>query len=292
MTETRGLKRLALGSLLADWELWAKRIYDARTTGASLGPCTGLKHIDEEICGAFQTGLHVITGDTGAGKTAFALQVACACGVPAFYVSCEMAPMELLRRIIARTTGTFLGRLKSGELSPAAMKRLAMTAAKSAPLLSIGDARDDYATPQWIYEHAADIREESGCAQVLVVVDSLHSWIDSEGLNMPEYERINKGVSTLRSITSQLDSPVIYIAERNRASKTQGGTGSGAGSRKIEYGAETQIDLNRDMNSEPDTNHNVSVEARFVKNRNGSPNRTVNLKFNGALQTFTEGFNG
>ena len=33
-------------------------------------------------------------------------------------ISCEMALLELLRRHTARTTGTYLGRLKSGELAP------------------------------------------------------------------------------------------------------------------------------------------------------------------------------
>jgi len=57
-------------------------------------------------------------GQPGTGKTAFALQVAAQCGFPCLYVTCEMAPLELLRRHTARVTRTYLNRFKSGELSP------------------------------------------------------------------------------------------------------------------------------------------------------------------------------
>jgi replicative DNA helicase len=284
--QERQPRRYMLGDLLVQWGLAATRLRTAYQGGTPPGPCSGLPGIDKELCGAFSVGLHSVTGDAGAGKTAFVLQTACQCGFPAFYLSCEMQPLELLRRIVARVTGTFLGKLKTGELTDTEMMKLAKRGAASAPHLALGDARDCYAAPQWIYDQAEIVRGEA--AQVLVVVDSLHSWIDSELCDLSEYERINKGIMTLRALAAELDSPVLYIAERNRIQKREGGTGSGAGSRKIEYGSETQIDLNRDMNAEPDSAGWVDVEARFVKNRSGSPNRKINLEFNGARQIFKE----
>src|SRR5215210_4712782 len=59
---------------------------------------------------------------------------------PALFVTCEMSPLELLRRITARVTETFLGRLKSGEYEPGRVVRLAQEACQTATDLALMDA--------------------------------------------------------------------------------------------------------------------------------------------------------
>lgn len=48
-----------------------------------------------------------------------------------------MRPLELLRRVTARVTGTYLGRLKSGELDPPTSLRLARQWVAAAPRVVI-----------------------------------------------------------------------------------------------------------------------------------------------------------
>src|SRR5690349_126228 len=105
-----------LGDLLGEWEADAHAAYAARVSGQARGPVTGLLRLDQELGGALTPGVHIAHGQPGAGKTAFALQAATRCDCPCLYVTAEMSPLELLRRIAARVTETFLGRLKSGEL--------------------------------------------------------------------------------------------------------------------------------------------------------------------------------
>src|SRR5207244_4282128 len=107
-----------LGDLLEEWQEDAEAAYAARQEGKPRGPVTGLKKTDDQLGGAFSPGVHVIHGTPGSGKTALCLQISTSCQCPAILLTCEMAPLELLRRLTARLTGTFLGRLRSGELEP------------------------------------------------------------------------------------------------------------------------------------------------------------------------------
>ncbi len=75
-----------------------------RAAGRPLGPVSGLRRLDSMLCGAFAPGLHILQGTPGVGKTAFALGLALECRCPALFVTCELSPLELLRRMVARVT--------------------------------------------------------------------------------------------------------------------------------------------------------------------------------------------
>ena len=92
----------------------AEAAHHAKATGKPLGPMSGFPALDAELGGYFTSGLHGVTGNAGAGKTAFVLQIAARCQFPALFVTTEMPPVELLRRLIARVTGTPANSLKDG----------------------------------------------------------------------------------------------------------------------------------------------------------------------------------
>src|SRR3954468_10685893 len=170
--------RLArLGDLLADWEADARAAYAARVAGRPRGPVTGLPSLDQELGGALPVGVTAVHGGPGVGKTAFGLQAAALCGCPALFVTCEMAPLELLRRHTARVTGTYLGRWKSGELTPATSLALARQAAAAAPQLAFADATQAIAGPDWLRDAARAVRGDA--EHLLLVLDSLHAWADA-----------------------------------------------------------------------------------------------------------------
>ncbi len=258
----------------------------ARMTGKPRGPITGFKILDTELGGAFAPGPHSINGDPGAGKTAFALQIAATCHFPALFVTCEMSPAELLRRQAARVTGTFLGKFKSGELTPHEARELLSAGAAAAPQLALLDATQAPATVPHIEECARITKGDAN--GLLIVIDSLHSWAEG-AVDGNEYEVLNAAIAGIRNLAHGLNCPVIYIAERNRASMGAGGQNAGAGSRKIEYGAETVISLNRDKDAKPDGAGETPITLKLDKNRHGTVGKSVNLTFNGALQRFKAG---
>lgn len=275
-----------LADLLGDWEAEAQAAHDARTLGVPRGPVTGMPTLDAELGGALQQGLNVLHASPGVGKTAMALQIGATCGCPCLYLSAEMAPLELLRRLTARVTGTYLGRLRSGELAPADSVKLARRAAEAVPQLTIADATTAFAPVPWLQHAAGVVRGDA--RHLLLVVDSVHSWAEGAPGDVDEYTRLGVALQSLRILARSVGCAVLMIAERNRASMKTGGMSASAGHRSFEYGAESVLELNRPEDAAEDASGEVAVKLRIAKNRHGSPNRTIDLRFHGALQRFRE----
>lgn len=283
-TETPTLARLS--DLLDEFAADAAAAHEARVLGTPRGPVTGLPKLDRTLGDALAAGMHVVNGNPGSGKTALALQIAGTCGCPALYLSAEMSRLELFKRVIARTTGVYLGRLKSGELAPTAALQLARRAAAAVPHLTIADATRAFASVAWLHEAAQVVKGES--RHLLVVVDSAHSWSGAMPGDLDEYSRLAVALSSLRTLARTFDAAVLVVAERNRASMPKGGISASAGHRSFEYGAESMLELTRDMDTQPDALGEVPVVVKTVKNRNGVAGAEVPLRFHGALQKFTE----
>ena len=284
-----------LSDLLSEWQDEAQAAYEARVDKTLRGPITGFRKLDDDLGGCLSPGLHIVHGQPGVGKTAFALQVAAQCGFPCLYVTCEMAPLELLRRHTARVTKTYLGRLKSGEIAPGESLDLARRGALAAPYLALCDATRCGAETAFLRDCVEVIRaraQEQGAdaRHVLVVVDSLHSWAEGVAASGragegSEYEMLNAALLGLRGLSHAAKCPVLAIAERNREGMKSGGLSAGAGTRKLEYGAESVLDLARSDERE-DAGSAVGVLVRLAKNRGGAAGREARLSFHGATQSF------
>lgn len=283
-----------LGDLIADFVADTDAAAKARETGRPRGAITGLTKLDQFFGGYLAPGIHVLQSAPGAGKTALALQTASDCVYPALYVSAEMGLLELFRRLIARQTQTFLGKLKTGEISGDRAKALAASAVQKLDHLRIMDATKAFASPEIIIRAAEGLRERFETDQVLIILDSLHVWARSVGMaesglvEADEYTLVNQALGGVGSVASALNCPVITISHRNReGNKSKGGDKLHAakGSGSIEYEAESVLDLSKE--SETNANGEKEIKAAFQKNRNGDVG-FVSLMFHGALQTFRE----
>lgn len=277
---------LNFGDLLREFGDDAEAANTALVSGVPRGPVSGLRGLDRELSGAWLPGLHWIHGNAGAGKTAFALQVAAMCGAPALFVTCEMSPVELLRRHTARATGTFLGRLKSGEFSRGDAETLARDAIATAPRLCFADATQAPAPLQFLRDAAQIARGDD--RHLLIIVDSLHSWALRLASGLSEYEALNVAIADLQTLAHSLKCPILVVSERSRSAMQSGGLNAGAGTRKIEYSGETVIDLNREPGAKTDGAGEVEIKLTLSKNRHGAAGKPLDLRFNGALQRFTE----
>ncbi len=216
-----GPRLYRLADLLHEFEDEAKAAYQAHQDGIARGPVSSFAGLDQAIGGAFMPGLHVVHGGPGIGKTAWALQVAACCGTPALFVSCEIAPLEIIRRIAARVTGTFLGRFKTGELRPAEAVDYVKFACSKAPLLAIADGTAGYPDRDWLYQRALEVKGDA--RHIFIIVDSLHTWANRAGWTMPEYDRLNMGLSLLEQLAGALAAPLLVVSERSRGSMKEGG---------------------------------------------------------------------
>lgn len=256
---------------------------DALATGRPRGPVTGLFELDDAIGGALPAGLIILQGAPGAGKSALGLQIAADCQFPALIVSAEMAPVELFFRLIARHSGEFLGRLKTGELGRGKLTRLATETAKAHPHLTILDATKGGATLDKI-EAALDP------GRSLILVDSLHIWALglTKGLPVTEYDGLGLALTTLTALATQTRSPVVTIAHRNRQGQKGGGLHAAKGHGGIEYAAELVFDLNLSDETTWGEGAEKPVNLTIEKNRHGAAGYSVELIFTGALQSFRQ----
>jgi len=289
--QTIQLSELVSG-FVADTEAAA----EARRTGRPRGPITGLVELDRIFGGFLAPGLHILQGAPGCGKTALSLQIASHCFYPCLYVTSEMPTLELFRRLIARETKTFLGKLKSGEVSGADARRLALATVEKLPHMAMMDATNAYASPALIQDVAGGLRERMSAEHVLIVIDSLQVWArsvratDREAATASEYDMINAALFAAAGIASRLTCPVLMISHRNRVgNKEQGGLHASKGSGDVEYAAETILDLTPKADQQPDANGETEVNAKVVKNRHGVVGVTSRLQFCGRLQEFREG---
>ncbi|MBI4499025.1 MAG: hypothetical protein HY689_14140 [Chloroflexi bacterium] len=163
---------------------------------------------------------------------------------------------------------------------------LARRAAQAAPLLYLADATRSWASPDWIAQEAQAVVKDGG--PLLLIVDSVHAWVDSAPTALSEYERLNLGLSSLRNLAQTLKCAILAVAERNRASMNAGGLSASAGSRKFEFGGESVLGLERPKDTPPDGAGEVPIVLTIEKNRAGSPGRKIALRFHGALQRFRE----
>lgn len=289
---------LPLAHILDDFGEAVEAANRARISGQPCGPVSGFEALNRELCGAFAPGVHAIHGNAGAGKTAFCLQLASSCQCPALFVTCEMSPVELLRRHIARVTKTYLGRLKSGEMRREDALKLAHQAVEAAPQMAFVDATRAPAPPfpdpnnprRFSLLEAARITR-GDAPHLLIVIDSLHSWAGAWRLQgASEYDTLNMAIEALQRLAAELECPILFVSERNRSSMEAGGLNAGAGTRRIEYAAETMIDLHRAdaKDSKEDSDGKVCVTLRLEKNRHGAAGKKIALKFHGATQCFSE----
>lgn len=277
----------------------------AKLAGEAPGPCTGIASLDGELGGYLAPGVHTLLAAPGAGKTALCLQIAARCGCPALYVSAEMPRLELLRRLISRETGTFLGRLRGGEQSRESLLRLGEIAVCNAPQLALFDAHEaavsaqgNNATCASIASKADALRERFASKHVLVIIDSVTEWAPLATLSetalgaTSEYSLAESAVNGLRSMASALHCPVLAIAHRHRAGqgKDADRLHSAKGTGRYEYISESVWDLNRDFKVPADREGRVPAELTVLKNRHGATGTTIHLMFEGRLQKFIPKF--
>lgn len=264
----------------------------AKEEGRPLGPVTGFSKLDAMLSGSLMPGLHICHGAPGVGKSAFALGLCCACQVPALFVSGELGAVEILRRLIARHTGTYLGRLKSGEFSADTVRELALKTCAAYPMVGILDATRSAAPVEHIAEALASLRESPAsklakAPGALVVVDSAHTW---SGRAFPElddeYRRLAFALDKLEELAQTQGIPLVLIAERSKATAKTGGQGAAAGHRRFEYAGESVLELDAEKDTDDGQGYRP-VKLAISKNRHGSCG-FLSLRWHGAMQRHEE----
>jgi hypothetical protein len=268
-----------------------ERLMQAKVDGRRAHLSWGFDRLDS-ITDGLMPGLVCMHAPPGVGKSAFALQVAAQVDAPVLYVSAEMSVRELVRRIVSRLGNVNRRTLMSAGLSAEDEMEIAREALEKIPNLHFLDATVTPTTPEYIGEQLMWLKKMDDNGHALLIIDSLHSWIGplTEDLkDASEYDSINAAMVSMRALATKYSIPVLFIAERNRASMKEGGLSAVAGSRAPEYRSDTVLSLDLDPDEDRgDTSMPHNVFMSVLKNRNGPPGARIAYLFDGDHMRFCE----
>lgn len=178
---------------------------------------SGFTMLDRMTSGFHPGHLITIGGVTGAGKSAFALNIlthlAVRQGVPVLLFSSEMNDLDLTRRIVAGVCEIKIEKLRSGQLEPYEWAQLD----KQIKLLQ--DKPLHIETTHQLYienvcETARRLVRTEGVR--LIVVDYLQLMYYKARMNDSRYVEINAIISQLKSLAMELAVPIIVLSQLNR----------------------------------------------------------------------------
>lgn len=249
-----------------------------RETGKpAMGLESGLHNLDN-ILNGFEEGLYLLAGPPGMGKTSFALQVAHQVlkQAPAIYVTFENSAQNLMQKILAGRARMNPRHLRRGTADVDRIREVANTLEEDLGRLALisGTSQLTVSRVRAQARRAMNAHQSSRC---LVVVDYLQLWAKaSEELgNLGTVrEKVEALVGRLRSLATELKSPVLALSSQNRG---EGDYGDGKGRASLsslketgdlEYTADVVMFLNGARNR-PAVPPSRPIDLRVLKNRNG-----------------------
>lgn len=250
------------------------------------GASYGIERIDEMTGGMHPTQQIIIAGETGGGKTSFALQIASEAGIPALIFSLEMLGDSLADRMLCQG-GVNSQNFKAGLLTRddwINLTKRASTLADAVIDIAPGTAYSVEAirqeTRRWMARLQTPPRQRIiGAPKALVLVDYLQlvecSMSRKRGRDPSNREQEVAQISrVLKVLALETGAAVMALSQLNE-------DGALRESRAIEHNADVLIILRKE---EQDGDR---VEARLKKNRGGPPGR-VRLLWSGPSTSFRQ----
>ena len=218
------LEGLRVGSFIDE----AVRRMTARADGREKPVPLPWRNVATALGGGLWPGLTVLVGNTGEGKTQFALQTALHAaeqGVPTVYIGLELGRVDLVARLVGlrsqrRWSSLYLGELREGETADDRAELLEAHAAKLADLplyLEVGPPAG------WDYQQLAPLSRAVRSQQpadggqprrpFLVILDFLQL---VAGPERELRERIGRAAYFGRAIARDLDAAVLLLSSTSR----------------------------------------------------------------------------
>ncbi|MBN3035093.1 MAG: replicative DNA helicase [Bacteroidales bacterium] len=266
--------------------------------GKLRGVPSGFTHLDRITAGWQKSDLIILAARPGMGKTAFVLSMARNIAVdfkiPVAFFSLEMSSIQLVTRLISSETHLSADKLKKGSLENYELEQLH---AKIGPLIDAPLYIDD--TPALsIFELRAKCRRLRSQHKIGLAVIDYIQLMSTGGENKGNREQEISTISrSLKSLSKELNIPIICLSQLNRSVETRGGSKrpilsdlreSGA----IEQDADLVLFIYRpeyykiDQDEEGNPTKGLA-EIIIAKHRNG-PLADVKLQFIDRFARFTD----
>jgi replicative DNA helicase len=289
------LRESEAGSLRLNDEVTEEVLDEAReardeyqATGDPIrGVETGISQLDE-IIGGLQTGLTIVSGGPGIGKTTLALQIAAdaASGeVPTLYVTFENSPRQLVLKGMGRVGDVNPRAVRRGTVPIKETRLAAKKWKEKAYRLGFIEGRSDL-SPGQIRGKARRLMSRFSADQCLIVIDYLQLYAKAaEYLRSSDSlrERVEQMGQRLRELSMRLRSPVLAISSQSRSAGYSSGGSAALDTLKesgdLEYGADVVAILTeRDEEAPGAFDAATFLNLTVAKNRNGETGK-VKLNF-------------
>ena len=185
----------------------------------SAGYMTGLFVFDQSTGGLFGGELTVLAARPRIGKTALAAQIAnhgAQRGRLVYFVSLEMAGVELALRILCGDAEVSIQTIRRAELKPGDVSRLCEAANKFAQGNLIFDARPRHSVSS--IRHA--VRRQARHGLALIVVDCLGR-VQPKDTRAQRYEQVGQITRGLKELATELNVPVLLLAHLGREAEKE-----------------------------------------------------------------------
>ena len=269
---------------------------------------TGNAELDEKI-GGFERGcLHILGARSGGGKSARALMFAKKAAEQGYFVaifSIEMTQRNYIRRFVVESSSVLLTKYRNNNLDDCDLRAIDFAASQLKKLpIHIDDS--PMCTPNKIRKVSNRLKKSKGRKVDFIIVDYVQLMKSDEKQGSRELE-ISNISNELKSISKELDIPILALAQLNKDATREGGaqrpkTSHLRESAALEYNSDLVMfiyrpevyfpwgdhpdeDYSKDRISE--TEYNMISELLIGKARDGATNLKIIENFMGGYQRFS-----
>jgi replicative DNA helicase len=180
---------------------------------------TGFAALDELTAGLHNSELVILAARPSVGKTALSLSmirhIITDAQEPAFFVSLEMARVELAERLLCSQGLVDSHKLRKGHLSSEDMQKLV----EAGDVLGRARLYIDDTPSQTMLRIAANARRLKAREGIKIVVIDYLQLIEPEDRRAPRHEQVAQTSRRLKYLARELNIPVMALAQVNRSSE-------------------------------------------------------------------------
>lgn len=191
--------------------------------------------------GGWCTGLHLLAGEPGCGKTAFALSnaaVAAQAGFPVLYLSFDLQSQFLVLKLLCQQAEFNSRDMMDGNLDPPTVTAAMAEHEETFSHISIAQADPEMSDVE-AEKVAQDIVAASGSDRLLIIVDYLQVWAAGSRQFSEFRHEIAKLMTAMKRLALKLNSPILAISSQNRMHQGEAVLASLEGTSDLEYSADS-----------------------------------------------------